>query len=193
MTQLCKKVSCHLNSLYRLKSFLKTNQRKILVKSFIYSNYNYCPLVWHFCSKKSVNKTERIQYRVLQFLQNDYDSDYNTLLKKSDKFSMEIRRLRPMALEIFKSLNDLNPSFMNILFNKRNNINRRKNDLIFFKQNTITFGSNSLRCLSPHIWNTLPENTKEITSNLLQYIWFSTLALYITLLFVLLPVMTALI
>ena len=98
-----------------------------------------------------------------------------------------------MALEIFKSLNDLNPSFMNILFNKRNNINRRKNDLIFFKKNTITFGSNSLRCLSPHIWNTLPENTKEITSNLLQYIWFSTLALYITLLFVLLPVMTALI
>ena len=149
--------------------------------------------MWHFCSKKSVNKTERIQYRVLQFLQNDYDSDYNTLLKKSDKFSMEIRRRRPMALEIFESLNHLNPSFMNILFNKRNNINRRKNDLVIFRQKTITFGSNSLRCLSPHIWNTLPENTKEITSNLLQYIWFSTLALYITLLFVLLPVMTALI
>ena len=36
MTQLCKKVSCQLNPLYRLK----TNQRKILVKSFIYSNYN---------------------------------------------------------------------------------------------------------------------------------------------------------
>ena len=62
-----------------------------------------------FCSKKSMNKIERIQYRALQFLHNDYDSGYNTLLKKSDKCSMEVRRLRPMDLEIFKSLNDLNP------------------------------------------------------------------------------------
>ena len=64
-----------------------------------------------------MNKLGRIQYRALQFLHNDYDYDYNTLLKKSDKFSMEVQRLRTMALEIFKSLNDLNPSFMQELFN----------------------------------------------------------------------------
>ena len=64
-----------------------------------------------------MNKLGRIQYRALRFLHNDYDDDYNTLLKKSDKFSMEVRRLRTMALEIFKSLNDLNPSFMQELFN----------------------------------------------------------------------------
>ena len=57
-----------------------------------------------FCSKKSMNKIERIQYRVLQFLHNDYDSDYNTFLKKSDKCSVEVRRLRTMALEIFEVL-----------------------------------------------------------------------------------------
>ena len=64
-----------------------------------------------------MNKLGRIQYRALRFLHNDYDYDYNTLLKKSDKFSMEVRRLRTMALGIFKSLNDLNPSFMEELFN----------------------------------------------------------------------------
>ena len=111
-----------------------------------------------------MNKIERIQYRALQFLHNDYDSNYNTLQKKSDKCSMEVWRLRTMALEIFKSLDDLNPLFMKELFNKRNNVNRRKNDLIIHTQNTVTFGSNSLRCLGPHIWNTLPENIKEITS-----------------------------
>ena len=73
-------------------------------------------------------------------------------------------RLRTMALEIFKSLNDLKPSFIKELFNKRNNGNRRKNDLIIHTGNTVTFGSNSLRCLGPHIWNTLLENIKEITS-----------------------------
>ena len=69
-----------------------------------------------------------------------------------------------MALEIFRSLNDLNPSFIIELFNKRNNVNRRKNDLITHTRNTVTFASNSLRCLGPHIWNTLPDNIKEITS-----------------------------
>ena len=39
---------------------------------------------------------ERIQYRMMQFLDNDYISDYNTLLEKSDKCSMEVQRLRKM-------------------------------------------------------------------------------------------------
>ena len=76
---------------------------------------------------------------------------------------MEVWRLRTMALEIFKCLKDLNTSFMKNLVRKRNNINRKKNDLIIHKRNSVTFGSNSQRCLGPHIWNALPENIKEIT------------------------------
>ena len=41
-------------------------------------------------------------------------------------------------------LNDLNPSFIKNLFNKRNNINRRKNDHIIHTHsiyNSITFGT----------------------------------------------------
>ena len=86
-----QKSAGQLNVLCRLKSFLNKNQIKILVNSFIYSNYNYCPLACHFCYKKSMNKTEKIQYRALRFLHNDSDSDCNTLLKKSDKCSMEVQ------------------------------------------------------------------------------------------------------
>ena len=164
ITQLCKKSASQLNALCRLNSFLNMDQKNILVNSFIYANFNYCPLVWHFCSKKSMNKIEKIQYRALQFLFNDYKSEYDVLLKKSDKCSMEVRRLRTMALEIYKSLNNLNPLFMENLFIKRNNINRRKNDLNIPTRNTVTFGNKSLRCLGPHIWNSLPENVKEASS-----------------------------
>ena len=87
---------------------------------------------------------------------------YNTLLKKSDKSLMKGQRLRMMVLEILKNLNDLKPSFVKNLFNKRNNINRRKNNLIIHLRNS--FESNSLRCLGAHAWKTLPENIKEITS-----------------------------
>ena len=146
VTQLCKKSVGQLNALCRLKTFLNTDQRKSLADSFIYANYNYCPLVWHFCSKKSMNKKERIQYRALQFLCNAHDSDYKTLLKKSDKCSMEVRSLgNRMALEIFKSFNDLKPSFMKNYLAKESNINRRKNDLIIHIRKTVMHGSNSLR------------------------------------------------
>ena len=64
---------------------------------------------------------------------------HNTLLKKSDKCSMEVRRLRTMALEFFKNLNDLNLSFIKELFNKRNYVNRRKKDLIIHTRYTVKF------------------------------------------------------
>ena len=56
-----------------------------------------------------------------------------------------------MALEIFKSFNDLNPTFMKSLFSKRNNTNRKKNDLKIHTRNSVTFRSNSLRSFVPHI------------------------------------------
>ena len=42
---------------------------------------------------------------------------------------MEVRRLRTLALETFKTLNDLNPAFMKNIFAKRAVSKRRKNNL----------------------------------------------------------------
>ena len=102
-----------------------------------------------------MNKIERIQYRALKFLHNDYDSDYN--IRQMFNGSTEIKN------DGFRNSNDLNPSLLKKIFNKRSNRNRRKNHLIIHTRN-FTFGSNSLRCLGPHTWNSLPENIKEITS-----------------------------
>ena len=96
----------------------------------------------------------------MRFLLNEYDSDYKTLLEKSKKCTMEIRRIRTLALETFKSLNKLNPHFMKDLFNKRNTFERRKNNLEIPRRNTVKFGDNSVKSLGPHIWNSLPEEIK---------------------------------
>ena len=77
----------------------------------------YCPLAWHFCLKLSQNMIEKIQYRCLQLLTNDFDSDYKLLLEKTKTPIMETKRIRTIALEIFKTLNDLNPNFMKDIFN----------------------------------------------------------------------------
>ena len=47
------------------------------------SNFNYCPLTWHFCGEKNTKKIEKIQERALRFIYRDYDSSYESLLLKS--------------------------------------------------------------------------------------------------------------
>ena len=45
-----------------------------------------------------------------------YVSDYLTLLKASGLVSMEVRRMRYLRVEIYKTLNDLNPGYMKDIF-----------------------------------------------------------------------------
>ena len=87
---ICKKAAGQLNVLPHLKSFLNQVQRNIIANSFIYRNFNYCPLVWHFCSQRLINEIENIQKCILRFVLNDYASNYETLLNKSNKCTMEV-------------------------------------------------------------------------------------------------------
>ena len=117
ISSICKSASCQLNALFRLKNFLGFKERKILIESFVYSNFNYYPLVWHFCNQQSSQKVKNLQKRALQFLQNDYTSSYDNLLVNSNKSTMAIQRLRTLlCLEIFKTLHQLNLCFMSNIF-----------------------------------------------------------------------------
>ena len=44
----CNKASMQLNAIGRLKRYLGEKELEVIVNSFIYSNFNDCPLVWHF-------------------------------------------------------------------------------------------------------------------------------------------------
>ena len=47
-SNICKTAAAQLNVLKRLKAFIGFTEKQILVQSFVYSNFNYCPLVWYF-------------------------------------------------------------------------------------------------------------------------------------------------
>ena len=81
ISKLSNKSAGQLNALNRLTRYLGFEEKKVLINSFIYGNFNYCPLIYHFCSKNPQSKIENIQKRALRFLLNDYESDYKTLLK----------------------------------------------------------------------------------------------------------------
>ena len=149
-----------LNAISRLQRFMGKEQKEALINSFIFSNFNYWQLVWHFCSYKSSQKIEKIQLRCRRIIYNDYSSDCQTLLNRSQKPSMEIKRLKNLALEIFKTVNDLNPSFMKSIFSAKLNARVRPNDILANTRKSATFGDKSLATLGPKIWKASPQNIK---------------------------------
>ena len=102
VANICRKANNQLNAIGRIQNFLGKKEKETIINSFAYSNFMYCPLTWHFCSKPSQNKIEKIQYRSLKMLTNDYNSDYKDLLEITKTSTMEIKRLRTLALEVLK-------------------------------------------------------------------------------------------
>ena len=73
-------------------------------------------LVWPFCLCKSPNEIKQIQ-KLCLIISNVNQSDYETLLGKSSKTTMNIKKgERDLATEIFKTINKLNPPSLKKMF-----------------------------------------------------------------------------
>lgn len=92
VTNLCKKAAKQLNISHRLSKFLNESTRLLIFKTFITSNFNYCPLIWHFCSKTNTEKIEKIQFRALRIVFNEFTSSCETLLNKVNLNTLNLRK-----------------------------------------------------------------------------------------------------
>ncbi len=69
-------------------------------------------------------------------------------------------------MEVFKSLNNLNPEFMKEMFKVKETPYdlRDSNILVQPKFDKISYGKNTFQYYGSHIWNLLPNNIKECTT-----------------------------
>ena len=88
--RICKSACNQLNILLRLEGFFEFSEKKVLINSFILSNFDYCSLVWFISCGKSLNNVENLQKGALRVLFNDHHSSYEELLKKSVKVTINL-------------------------------------------------------------------------------------------------------
>ena len=152
ITKICRNSSRQHNALKRPGFYIPLDTCKILINSFIISNFNYCPLVWHFSTAKQLHKIKKIQERVLRFLHDDYVSDYLTLIKAGGS---EVRLMRYLCVEIYKTLNDLNPGYMKDIFQVQQSAysTRRPYYIKVPRVKQTTFDTRSIRYEGVKIWN----------------------------------------
>ena len=161
----CAKAARQLNALSRISKNLDLKCRKLIFQSFVLSNFTYCPIVWHFCGKQNNGKIEKIQDRALRILYDDYASECSELLDKSGAISMLQYRLNCIILEVFKSIHNSSPLYIQDMFEvKKSSYSLRDSSkLVQPKRNTTTFGLRSFTYFGSKLWNDLPIDFKETT------------------------------
>jgi hypothetical protein len=166
VSNICKKASRQLNVLKRIGKHLCKLGKMTIYHSFILSNFNYCPLTWHFCGEVNTKKIEKIQERALRFIYNDYSSSYDDLLIKSKLPSLKIRRQRSIAIETYKIINKETPTYLNDLVKiKCNSYSFRYTNTAEIPQvRTTSYGINSFRYTAAKLWNSLPQHYRDQTS-----------------------------
>ena len=75
-------------------------KRRIILKSFITSQFGYCPMVWMFHSKGSNDRINKIRDRAWSSVYNDSTSTFEELLIKDHSVFLHRRDLQVLTTEI---------------------------------------------------------------------------------------------
>ena len=93
----------------------------------------------------------------------DTRASFETLLENTESVSVHQKNLKLLMIEIYKSMNGLNPSFMKNIFVERElpyNL-RTSKGIILPQAKTSSFGTENIRFIGQKIWQKLPKDVKE--------------------------------
>ena len=165
MEMVCKKASQKLNARSRLCAFIPFHKCKLLMNAFFESQFSYSPLVWMFHSRQVNSKVNSLHYRALRMVYLEETSSFEELLTKDGSVTIHHRNLQVLAVEMFKVIKGIAPTFMNGIFSRNENAfvdnvssNTRSKSIFYNPSNpkTVYHGLKTLRCLGPKIWDIVP-------------------------------------
>ena len=79
---------------------MSLEKRRIVMKTFIESQFNYYALICMFYSRTINNKINRLHERALRIVYSDFKSSLEGLLMKDNSFSINERNIQRLAIEI---------------------------------------------------------------------------------------------
>ncbi len=164
----CSHQSIHslLNTLRHHSKWLDHDVRLDYGRTFVLSNFQYCPLVWYFCSRSDVLALEQTQKCMLRMVLEDYEPSYEELLSKCGMSMLETQNARNLTIDVYKSIHQMTPIYIQIM-TLMFNIKVTPYDLrdscrtVMSKAKTTTHCLKFLTYEENHIWNSFPMHIKE--------------------------------
>ena len=160
---LIRKGNQKLHALARISKYMDHAKLRILMKTFIESQFNYCPLVWMFHSRTVNNKINKLHERALRLVYKNVDSSFQELLNIDNSKTVHQKNLQRLAIEMYKVKNNIAPLPMQELFieNSDHHSLRSKRFWNVPRVRTTAFGTETIRFRGPKIWENLPLNLRE--------------------------------
>ena len=66
--EICRRADKRLGALGRLCNIISYEGTLTVLKTFIFSQFNFCPVIWHFCGITDIKKLEKVQERGLRIV-----------------------------------------------------------------------------------------------------------------------------
>ena len=161
-TKLCKKGNQKLHALARISKYLKEDKLKIIMKTFIQSQFNYCPLVWMFHNRTLNHKIHKLHERALRLFYKDEDLTFQELLNKDNSVTIHHKNLQRLAVEMYQLKNNLSP-LAKALFNEKGHHHNLRNKKFWERDSvkTVKYGTETIRNMGPKTWELIPNEIKE--------------------------------
>ena len=162
---LLKKGNQKLHALMRISKFLNEDKLKLIMKTFIESQFNYCPLIWMCHSRTLNNKINKLHERALRVVYDDDDLTFEQLLEKDNSYTIHERNLQKLAVEMYKVKHNLSPVPVQEIFTQGNVENlRHGTDWEIPKARTVNNGIETIRYRGPKTWDLVPIDIKKSKS-----------------------------
>ena len=100
----------------RIKKYLNQEKLRLIMKTFIESQFNYCPLLWMCHSRELNQKINKLHERALRVVYKNRNLTFQQLLEKDGSFTTHERNLQKLAIEMFKVEHNLCPQATKELF-----------------------------------------------------------------------------
>ena len=134
------------------------------MKTFVESQFNYCPLIWMIHSRHLNNKINNLHEKALRIVYSNYKSTFQELLDKDASFSVHNINIQILAIEVYKDIHWLSPAVMGEVFKINRTLSynlRTQNDFSSRFPKTVKYGTETISFLLPEVWVLVPEKLKE--------------------------------
>ena len=101
VSNICSKADRKRRVLTRVVKFLLIKKKRILFKTFIESQFKYCPLVWRFYERQINDKINKLYERTLRVVYNNATTSIEKLVK-NETFTIHHQNIQWLVIEMMK-------------------------------------------------------------------------------------------
>lgn len=168
--KLCKQANQKLHALARVSNYLNEEKLRTIMKAFVHSQFNYCPMVWMFHNRTLNDKINKIHMRALKIVYKNDNLTFHELLEKDNAVTVHQKNLQKLATQMYKVKHHLSPLPMQALFTEkeqRYNL-RTKRSWDTHTMRTVNYGIETIRNMGPKTWDLVPPDIKQ-SKSLLEF------------------------